>query len=175
MAECAVTLVPMSTTPSTSVQSRLQAQRVLAVAVISALPVLAVVSVLVLGLEDYPSPVVAGILFLLNLFAFGLAEVIGYRTPAIAPGTEPSRALDEGLAAMGQTMITRFAITETPAILALAWTFVEGTAWIYLVSAFWALLSMVWHVWPSRRIAAKLERSLDREGGRSGLAAAVGG
>ncbi|CAM4041938.1 hypothetical protein JAAN108728_08685 [Janibacter anophelis] len=165
----------MSTAPPTSVQSRLQAQRVLAFAVISALPVFAVVLVLVLGLEDYPSPVVAGVLFLLNLLAFGVAEMIGYRTPAIAPGAEPSRALDEGLVAMQQTMILRFAITEAPAILALAWAFVEGTAWVYIVSGFWALMSMVWHVWPSRRIATKLERSLDREGGRSGLASAVGG
>lgn len=159
----------MTVDHDTSVQNRLQAQRVLALSVIGMVPILAVVAVLVLGLEDYPSPVVAAGLFVLNLLAFATAEMVGYKTSAVAPGTEPDSALRHGLDAMQETMIIRFAITEAPAILALAGAFVTGSAWTYLVGGFWALLSMGWHVWPSRRITAKLERSLDRDGGRSHL------
>lgn len=165
----------MSTSNDTSVQQRLQALRVLTGTLIGAIVVLAVVAVVVLGLDEYPSPVVAGALFVINVVAFGIAELVGYRTPALAPDTEPEAALHDGLNALQQTTIVRFAITEAPAILSLAWAFVAESGWVYLVGGFWALLSMAWHVWPSRRIAAKLERSLDREGARSGLTQVFGG
>lgn len=162
-------------TPTPGPAAQLQAQRVLAGSTISMVPILAVVSVVLYGLEDYPSPVVAGGLFVLNLLAFGLAELIGYRTPALAPGADADTALRQGMSAMQQSMILRFAITEAPAIIAFVGATVTGSAWTCIVGAFWALPSMIWHVWPSRRIAAKVERSLDREGGRSRLTELFGG
>lgn len=151
-------------TPTPAPADRLQAQRVLAVSVIAAVPMLAVVAVILYGLEDYPSPVVAGGLFVLNLVAFGLAEAIGYRAPAIAPGTEPDIAQRQAFTAMQQSMMLRFAITEAPAILSFVGAALAGSAWVYLVGGFWSLLSLIWHVWPTRRSAAKLARSLEREG-----------
>lgn len=150
---------------------RLRSQRVFAGALIGALVVIAVVVSLVLGLglEDYPSPLVAAGLFLLNVLAFGTASAIGYRTPAIAPGTDEESAEHQAQGLMQQTMITRFAITEFPAILALAGAFLTGSAWVYLIGAFWAVLSMAWHIWPSRRVATKLAHGLEREGVRSHL------
>lgn len=165
----------MSTERDTFVQQRLQSQRILAGALLGSLVIFGVVAVIVLGIEDYPSPLLAGGLFLLNLLVFAATEAIGYRTPAIAPGTDKPEAVRQGLDAMQQTMTLRFALTEAPALLALAGAFVTESAWTYLVGGFWALLAMAWHVWPSRRVATKLERSLDREGGRSGLTALLGG
>lgn len=156
-------------TPAIAPAAQLQAQRVLAGSVIAMVPILAIVSVLIYDLEEYPSPVVAGGLFVLNLLAFGLAWLIGYRTPAIAAGTEPAAAQRQAMNAMQQSMILRFAITEAPAIIAFVGASMTGSAWVYLVGGFWALPSMLWHVWPSRRIARTLERHLDREGGRSHL------
>lgn len=163
------------TTPSTSPSQSLQAQRILAMSVIAMVPILGVVSALVFDLHEYPSPLVAGGLFVLNLLTFGLAETIGYKTPAITPGTEPEEAQRQSVTAMQQSMILRFAITEAPAILSFAGAAVTGSAWVYLVGGFWALLSMIWHVWPSRRIATKLERSLERAGGRAHLTELLGG
>lgn len=162
------------TTPTPGPADRLQAMRILALSTIAMVPILAVVAVVLYGLEDYPSPLVAGGLFVVNLLAFGLAELVGYRTPAVDASADADSALRQGLNAMQQTMITRFALTEAPAILAFVGAAVTGSAWTCLVGAFWALPSMIWHVWPSRRIAARLERSLDREGGRSRLSELFG-
>lgn len=156
-------------TPPIAPADRLQAQRILAGTVIGMPVILGVVSVVLYSLEDQPSLVAIGGFFLLNVLTFGAAEIIGYRTTAIDPRTDAETALRQGLDAMQQTMITRFAITEAPAILALVAATMTGSAWTYLVGAIWTVPSMIWHVWPSRRIAAKLERSLDREGGRSRL------
>ena len=136
---------------------------------VGALPLLAVVSVVVLGTDEYPSAITAAVLFGLNVAAFAVAEAVGYRAPAIPRSTEPESALSLALDAMQQTTITRFAITEAPAILSLVWAFATGSAWAYLVGGFWALLSMAWHVWPTQRITARLERGLHAEGVHSGL------
>ena len=152
-------------------QQRLQAVRILSGALIGGLVIFAVVAVVALGTGEYPSPVEAAALFGINVLAF----VVGYRTEAVRPDADPESALTTGLEALQQTTILRFAITEAPAILALAWAFSTGSAWPYLIGAFWSLLCMAWHVWPSRRVATRLERSLDREGGRSGLVAALSG
>nr|WP_257907200.1 hypothetical protein [Janibacter limosus] len=55
------------TTPSTSPSQSLQAQRIPAMSVIAMVPILGVVSALVFDLHEYPSPLVAGGLFVLNL------------------------------------------------------------------------------------------------------------
>lgn len=154
-----------------TIQQRLQAVRILSGALIGGLVIFAVVAVVALGTGEYPSPVEAAALFGINV----VAEVVGYRTEAVRPDADPESALTTGLEALQQTTILRFAITEAPAILALVWAFSTGSAWPYLIGAFWSLLCMAWHVWPSRRVATRLERSLDREGGRSGLVAALSG
>ena len=156
-------------------QQRLQAVRILSGALIGGLVIFAVVAVVALGTGEYTSPVEAAALFGINVLAFVVAEVVGYRTEAVRPDADPESALRTGLEALQQTTILRFAITEAPAILALVWAFSTGSAWPYLIGAFWSLLCMAWHVWPSRRVATRLERSLDREGGRSGLVAALSG
>lgn len=165
----------MTTQAQGDARTRMQSLRVLSFAFIGMLPVLALVAVLVLGLDTYPSAVLAAALFALNLLAFGLAEAIGYRAPAVPAGTEPDAALQQGLTALQQTTTVRLAITEAPALVGLATAFATGSAWPYLISAFWAALSMAWHGWPHRRAVAKVQRSLDRSGGRSGLMRVIDG
>ena len=155
--------------------ARVQSLRILAGSLIGALPLFAVVAVVVLGTDEYPSAITAAALFGLNVAAFAVAEAVGYRARAIPRSTEPEAALSLALDAMQQTTITRFAITEAPAILSLVWAFATGSAWAYLVGGFWALLSMAWHVWPTQRITARLERGLHAEGVHSGLSEAFGG
>jgi hypothetical protein len=168
-------LGPMSADRESFVRTRLQGLRIIAGSLIGALVIFAVVAVVILGLEEYPSPVTAAALFAINVAAFVIVEVVGYRTPAVPRDADEDTAVRVGLDALQQTTITRFAIIEAPALLSLAWAFTTGSAWAYLVGGFWALLSMAWHVWPTRRVAARLERSLDREGGRSRLSVVGGG
>lgn len=163
--------------PGAPATSPLQPLQLIVFSFLTTIPALGVVMVIVAGLEEYPSPVVAGALFVLNLLAFALAELIGYRTPALDPATSPEAARASGLLALQSTTMLRLAITEAPAILSVAATFVilPTTAWTYIVSGFWALLSVAWHGWPSRRVLRKLEASLDRNGARSQLSELTGG
>lgn len=163
------------TSPAASTTSPLQPLRMIVISFASTIPMLAVVMIVVAGLEEDPSPVVAGVLFLLNVLAFGLAELIGYRTPAIPRDASREQARRTGLTALQTTTMLRLAITEAPALLSLVAVFVlvPTTAWTYLVGALWALVSVVWHGWPSARVIRRTEASLDREGGRSHLSEAV--
>lgn len=156
--------------------SPLQPLQLIVASFLGTIPMLGIVMVIIAGLEDYPSPAVAGGLFVLNVLAFALAEAIGYRTVALAPGTSPEEARQAGLAALQTTTMLRLAITEAPAILSLvaAFVFLPETAWTYIVGAVWALVSVAWHGWPSSRVVRKVEASLDREGGRSHLSEALG-
>jgi hypothetical protein len=74
-------------------------------------------------------------------------------------------------------MMLRFALCEAVAIIALAASFVvePQTAKTYLVGGTLSLALLLWHVWPSERITRRLETQLDRDGGHSGLAAALHG
>lgn len=166
---------PVTSERDTFIRTRLQSLRIFTGALLGALVVFGVVAVVALGLGDFPSPAVVVGLLVLNLLAFGAAELVGYRTRPIAPGTAPEQALRQGLDALQQTTTMRFAITEAPGILALMGAFVTGSAWTYLAGAVWTIASAIWHVWPSRRVVAKLERSLDAEGVRSGLSEVFGG
>lgn len=164
----------MTDTPAPSPQQRLQTLRIITMSLMASLVIIGVVAVLALGLADYPSPAVAGGLFVLNVIAFAVAEVVGYRPTPIEAGTSPDAALAQGLEQLQQTTFVRFAVTESPAILALVAAFaLDGSAWVYIIGAVWALLSMAWHVWPWRRPVTKVERALDSAGARSGLTRVV--
>ncbi len=100
-----------------------------------------------------------------------VASTVGYRVPAVAAGTPPDVARGAAHAAYQQSMVLRFAVCESGAIIALvlAFALTPQTAMTYLVGAVLSLLLMLWHVWPSRRLVAKVEALLDADGGRSGL------
>ena len=165
-------LQSMSTPVATS-QTQLMPLRTIVAAAMGMLVILGVV-ITFMGLDWPFSYAVVGGLIVANILAFTAAEVVGYRTPA-APTGDPERARAMGLQQLRSTTITRMALTEAPGLLALLAAFVTESVPVYLIGAGLALLSMAWHAWPSRRVAGKLERSLDREGGRSQLSELFGG
>lgn len=161
-------------TETAAPEQRLQTTRLISLTMITGVVALCVLAVVTLGMGEYPSPLLAGALFVLNLVAFATAELVGYRTPAV-PATDPGRALRMGADALQATTLLRLAVTEAPAIVSLVLAFVQGSAWSCVIGGVWAVLSMAWHGYPSRRVLGKLERSLDREGGRSRLGEAAAG
>jgi len=136
-----------------------------------------VVAFLSVGAEGYPPTWAAAGLGALAVVAHLTVEAVGYRTPAVAPGTAPKEAAEAGLAAYRSTLVLRFAVCEAVAIASLVGTFVlePQTAMTYLVGGTFSVLLLAWHAWPSERITRRLEQSLDRDGGRSGLADALSG
>ena len=153
------------------------ALRTLAGALISAVVMIGVVAFMVLGTAGYPPVWVAAGLGVLAVAAHAVVEVVGYRWPALRPGTPAEEAAAAGVAAYRSLMMVRFALCEAVAIIALAAAFVvePQTAKTYLVGGTLSLLLLLWHVWPSERITRRLEQALDRDGGRSGLADALQG
>ena len=95
----------MSADRESFVRTRLQSLRIIAGSLIGALVIFAVVAVVVLGLEEYPSPVTAAALFAINVAAFIVVEVVGYRTPAVPRDADEDTAVRVGLDALQQTTI----------------------------------------------------------------------
>jgi membrane protein YdbS with pleckstrin-like domain len=151
--------------------------RILAGTLISALVVLAVVLTPVLGLDGYPPVWVPVALGVLAVVMHLLVEAVGYRVPAIAPGTAAADAAPTGRAAFQTSMVLRFALCESVALVAVVAAFVvePRTAMTYIVGGTLSLLLMAWHVWPSDRLVRRVEQQLDRDGGSSRLATVLTG
>lgn len=97
---------------------------------------------------------------------------IGYRTPALAPGTRPDEAARVGRTSFQSGTMLRMSLAEAPAIVGLALAFVAGSGGyvLYLLGAVVSMVLLSLHAMPSDGTIARTERSLDREGGRSDLA-----
>ena len=160
-------------TPSAAPATTLSTLRTVVAASMGTLPILAVV-VALMGLDWAVHPVGLLVVLVLNAIAFATAELVGYRTPA-APVDDAERARSMGLDQLRSTTLLRMAVTEAPGVFAFAIAIVTGHALVYIVGGILALASMGWHAWPSTRVALKLERSLDRDGGRSQVSELFGG
>lgn len=168
----------MSTQSSRSAQpAPLQSLRVMAMALMSGLVVLGVIAALVGGTWDYPAAWMAWVIGGVAVVAYGLCELVGYRAPALAEGTDADAAMRTARAAFQTGFTLRFALCELPALLALVLLFVQDppSAMTYLIGGVLSLILMAVHVWPGERAIARVERNLDRAGGRSHLSAALGG
>lgn len=113
----------------------------------------------------------------LGLVAAVLAQTFGYRIPALPPNLDPTESRAAGLQAYQQSMILRFAMSESVAIVAIALVFASrsNTFLPYVVAAVIAELLMAYHVWPSESLIRRVQERLDRNGGRSDLANAMNG
>ena len=151
--------------------------RILVAAIMGGLVMLGVVTFLAVGADGYPPTWAAAGLGALAVVAHLTVEAVGYRVPAVAPGTRPEDGAAAGLAAYRSALVLRFALCEAVAIIALIGTFVlePQTAMTYPVGGTFALALLAWHAWPSERTTRRLEQQLDRDGGRSGLADALSG
>lgn len=118
-----------------------------------------------------------GIVLLLGAGAAGLIQSVGFRTAAIAPGATSEEAASQARSAFQSGTISRMAIAEMPAIASIAVAFVapEGGFVLYLLGAAIALGLLSAYVMPSDVTIARTRQSLEREGGRADLDAALGG
>lgn len=150
--------------------------RLLAVGNLAPIAIFGLIMYFIGGVREFPSLTAAVVLFVLNLLAFALAQAFGYRTRAIPPGTDVAQASKSAVSALYLGTLLRLAITATPVFFSLVAAFIVSGSpvWTYWSGASWAALSMLWHGWPRAAAIRATERSLDRAGGRSGLAAAVG-
>jgi hypothetical protein len=102
-----------------------------------------------------------------GLAAFVVVTVVGYNTPAIAPGAE--RTSYAG--AFQASMMLRLAVGESTALIALALGFVvaEGGYLLVLVGAAISLVTMGLHGYPWEYPIERYRARLERDGGTSYL------
>ncbi|MFD1947989.1 hypothetical protein [Nocardioides aestuarii] len=100
-----------------------------------------------------------------------LLESIGYRVQPIAPGTPEDDARGQAVARWQASMIQRFALSESIAIVSLALCFVveQGGYVLLLLGCATSLTLMAVHVFPWSRPVGKVADALERDGARSGL------
>jgi hypothetical protein len=104
-------------------------------------------------------------------------EAIGYRVPAVPPGTPEPEGTRIGVAAYQSRAILRIALSEAIAVASLAGAFAIGGAgaWsVYLVGAGVSMILLVVHGWPWSRPVDRIETALERAGARVGLREALG-
>ena len=126
---------------------------------------------------ELPDLLWLGIVVLLGAGAAGLIQSVGFRAPAIAPGTPSEESARQALSAFQSGTISRMAMAEMPAIASIAVAFVapEGGFVLYLLGAAIALGLLATYVLPSDTTIARTQESLEREGGRADLRTALGG
>lgn len=160
--------------------------RILAGALMAALVVIGIALVFVVGSPgrdgreastEPPQLWVYLAIVALGLVMAVLVQTVGYRVPAIPPGLAPAQAHPLAFRAYQQSMILRFALSEVVAIVSIAVVFAvqSDTVLPYVVGAVIALGLMAVHVWPGTRVIDRVQRRLDRDGGRSDLAQVLDG
>jgi F0F1-type ATP synthase membrane subunit c/vacuolar-type H+-ATPase subunit K len=104
-----------------------------------------------------------------------LSRTVGFRLKPIPAGTLPTEAMPTALAAFQSSLIIRFVLSESVAIIALVLSFivVPQTWTTYLIGGVPSLILFAVNVWPSTALISKVQQQLDREGGRSFLADAL--
>jgi membrane protein YdbS with pleckstrin-like domain len=167
----------MSTAEPTPSTTPLTANRTLAGALTGSLVLMGAVLFMVLDPRAYPPVWVAAALGALAVAAHVVVEAVGYKVPPVDPDATGDEVRAGALAAYQSSMILRFAICESVAVIALVAAFLvePQAAKTYLVGGTLSLLLLLWHVWPSERVIRRVEAALDRFGGRSHLGDALHG
>lgn len=154
--------------------------RTLAAALMAAIVVMGIaVGFAVAGSEQAGTPPAWSYVVVVALGAVVAAviQLVGYRVPAVSPHVSRAQAHRAGMAAYQTSMILRFALAEAVALVALVLTLIERPRSVltFVVGAAISLALAAVHVWPSERLISKVEQLLDRDGGRSELAAVLDG
>ncbi|MCD4535728.1 hypothetical protein LRP67_16680 [Nocardioides sp. cx-169] len=123
------------------------------------------------GLLDAPAPWVPAALLAGGVALHLVITAVGYRTPAIVPGTPPEVAGRAAAGALTSGTFLRAALAESLALLALALAFVliEGGFVTYLCGAAVSLALSALHAFPREATIRRTEESLERQGGTSYL------
>lgn len=157
-----------------------QQSAILAASTIGMLVVLGVISYVVLApdLADLTAPPwwLLGGQLVAGLALHLLLDAVGYRTPAVRPGTPPEEAQRAGVAAYTSRTVVRLALCETVALVSLALVFAWGAEeWPgYVTGAAISVVLLVVHVWPWSRPVDRTRASLERDGARVPLREAFG-
>lgn len=161
----------MSAPGTTATPPPLQALRTTVGAVMGGLVVLTLVVGSVLGFGGYPPVWVPWALGALAVLAHVACTTVGYRTTPVRPGTAASEAARTGRSAFQQSTFVRMALCEAVGIVAVAAAFVvdSRTGMTVVVGAVLSLALLALHAWPGERTIARVQRSLDRDGGQSFL------
>lgn len=172
---------------ATAPVSPLRTFRVLAAALMGALVVIGVALSFTVGSHTdrngnpvhthAPGVWMYAVIVALGVVAAVLVQTFGYRIPALQPNMDSSEARATALRVYQQSMLLRFALSESVAIVAIALLFAgrSNTILPYFVAALIAELLLAYHVWPSESLISRVQQRLDRNGGRSDLANAVNG
>ncbi len=126
---------------------------------------------------ETPDVLWLAVVLALGVGAAGLINAVGFRTPAIAPTATTEESAQQARAAFQAGTISRMAMAEMPAIAAIALAFVtdDGGYVLYLLGAVISLTLLAVYALPTDSTIARTQRSLEREGGRADLAAALDG
>jgi hypothetical protein len=117
-----------------------------------------------------------GVLFPISTAVSLLSAVVAILLGRLRPlptGLHGDEARKQGVDAFRTAFIRQFVAIEAPALLALAFSFVLGTAVPYYVSAAIAVVLWLLVGYPSDARVARAERALDSQGGTSELRLAL--
>jgi hypothetical protein len=152
-----------------------QSTTMLSLSLMGALVIIPVALWFVVGTEEEATQAPATVL-LIAIPAAGvvmhvLLEAIGYRVQPIPPGTSGDDARGQAVMRWQSSMIQRFALAESIAIVSIALCFVvpEGGYVLLLVGCVTSLVLMAVHVFPWSRPVGKVADALERDGVHSGL------
>lgn len=150
----------------------LQALRVVVATMAGAATLMLLVGAFSNGLGEPSEPVWLGIQLVAILGCAAAALTIGFRVPALDPAAPD---VDKrAMAAMQTSTMLRTALSEAPAIIGLALSFVAASGQVALLGLL-AIPVMLWVSWPSRANVSRVERALDARGARSGLSRRLDG
>lgn len=123
-----------------------------------------------LGTPEEEPPVFAVVIIALWLSgAYLVAETFGYRTAALSKDLPPAEAARLAGQRFRVTLLLRLAVTESPILGALAFSFVFGNIWIYVFAFVLGLPMMAFATWPGTRTIEKARGYLEADGARSYL------
>jgi hypothetical protein len=111
----------------------------------------------------------------LGAAAAGLVSLVGYRAPAIEPGTPAEEAARRGVAAFQTGLFLRFALCEVPMLVGLVLAFVvrDGGYLVALLGCAVTVVLVGLHVLPGDGPVRRTQESLERAGAQVPLRAAL--
>ena len=152
--------------------------RILVGALLSAVVIIVVAMLVPLGTMDgaFEPTLLIALPVVLALGSLAVSETLGYRHPAIAPGTPKDQAMRQATTAYSSGTFMRFAFSEVVFVLTLALAFVVTSGgYLALLVAAPITMALIWfECWPRDRPIARSQASLERDGGVTHLRAAYG-